>query len=99
MHDIDSLANDAFMIFLIVFIVLAARSFDYVKDRYPNYWRERRTAFVPSVDLLYNSYLLLRFLVRRDYKALGDQALDKRADNARLCLILLLIVGLLIQFH
>jgi hypothetical protein len=92
------LSRGVFSILLIIFVVLALRSFDYVKDRYPNYWPERRTPFVPSIDLLYNTYLLLRFLVRRDYKALGDQVLDKRADNARLCLILLLIWGLLVQF-
>ena len=98
MNHVDSLFHVAFTISLIIFIALAFSSFGYVKERYPHYWPERRTAFVPSVDLLYNSYLLLCFLVRRDYKALGDQVLDTRADNARLCLIFLLIAGLLVNF-
>jgi hypothetical protein len=90
-HDHDLIKTLAFIV-IIVFCIYGVRTFKYVGKQHSSYWPERRGPFLPAIDLLYNAYLLLAFLIRRDYKALQDPALDKLADNARLALIAVLFV-------
>lgn len=94
-HIASGLVGFGTALVLIIFFVYAYKTFTYVDRQHADYWQQRRGPFLPSIDLLYNSYMLLGFLLRRDYKALGDSALDKLADNARLFLIVSLILCIL----
>jgi len=91
LHQHELIKTLAFIV-LVIFCVYGVRTFKYVGRQHASYWPERRGPFLPAIDLLYNAYLLVTFLIRRDYKALGDPALDKLADNARLGLIAVLFV-------
>jgi hypothetical protein len=86
-HPSHDLIKTLGWIVIIVSCFYGAKTFKYVGRQHPGYWSEQRGAFLPTIDLLYNSYLLVIFLIRRDYKALQDPALDKLADNARFALI------------
>jgi hypothetical protein len=98
-HVADTLLNAATAIAVFVFLIFAYKTFTYVDRRHADYWRERRGPFLPAIDLLYNSYLLLGFLLRRDYKTLEDSALDKLADNTRLLLIFSMLLCILKIIH
>ena len=45
------------------------------------------------MDSLYTGYTVISFLARREYKALQDPALDKLADNARLLMIVAIVLA------
>ena len=92
MGNVHHLVWDLAPLAVLIFVIYAYKTFTYVAQQHADYWAQRRGPYLPSIDLLYNSYMLLGFLLRRDYKALGDSALDKLADNARLLLILTLFI-------
>ena len=89
----------ASLLIVVAFLVYGLKTFSYISRQYPSYWQERRGPHLPAIDFLFNSYLLLMLLLRRDYKSLQYARLDKLADKAWLMLGCLIVIafGSLIQ--
>ena len=81
----------ASLLIAVAFLVYGLKTFSYISRQYPSYWQERRGPHL--IDFLFNSYLLLMLLLRRDYKSLQDARLDKLADKAWLMLGCLIVIA------